>query len=59
MGVRVSDTTADTITATDSVTENSLNKRPTTPVMNNKGINTAISETVSDTMVKPICAAPR
>ena len=59
IGVRVSETTADTTTATDSVTENSLNSRPTTPVMNSSGMNTAISDTVSDTMVKPICAAPR
>ena len=59
MGVRVSETTADTITDTASVTENSLNSRPTTPVMNSSGMNTAISDTVSETMVKPICAAPR
>ncbi len=26
--------------------------------MNSSGISTAISETVSDTMVKPICLAP-
>ena len=26
--------------------------------MNKSGINTAISETVSDTIVKPICFAP-
>ena len=59
IGVRVSETTADTTTATESVTANSLNRRPTTPVMNSSGMNTAISETVSETMVKPICAAPR
>ena len=27
--------------------------------MNNNGINTAISEIVSEMMVKPICAEPR
>ena len=59
IGVSVSEITAETTTETDSVTANSLNSRPTTPVMNNSGMNTAISETVSDTMVKPICAAPR
>jgi hypothetical protein len=37
IGVRVSDTTAETTTATDSVTANSLNSRPTTPVMNSSG----------------------
>ena len=58
IGVSVSDTTADTITATDRVMANSPNSRPTTPVMNSSGMNTAISDTVSETMVKPICAAP-
>ncbi len=47
---------AETITATDRVTANSLNSRPTTPPMNSSGMNTATSETVSETMVKPICA---
>ena len=42
-----------------STTANSLNSRPTTPVMNSSGMNTATRLTVSDTMVKPICAAPR
>ena len=59
IGVNVSETTADTTTETASVTANSLNSRPTTPVMNSSGMNTAISDTVSETMVKPICAAPR
>ena len=59
MGVTVSDTTADTTTAAESVTANSLNKRPTTPVMNSNGMNTATSDTVRETMVKPICDAPR
>ena len=58
IGVRVSDTTAETMTATDRVTANSLNSRPTTPVMNSIGMNTATSETVSETMVKPIWRAP-
>ena len=59
IGVSVNEITAETTTAIDSVTENSLNSRPTTPPMNSSGMNTAISDTVSDTMVKPICAAPR
>ena len=58
MGVSVSDTTADTTTDVLSTTANSLNRRPTTPVMNSSGMNTAISDTVSEMMVKPICAAP-
>ena len=32
--------------------------RPTMPVMNSSGMNTAISDTVSDTTVKPISRAP-
>ena len=59
IGVSVSEITAETITEVLSTTANSLNNRPTTPVMNSSGMNTATSETVSETMVKPICAAPR
>ena len=58
MGGSVSDTSADTITEVLSTTANSLNSRPTTPVMNSSGMNTATRLMVSDTMVKPICAAP-
>ena len=43
---------------TERVTANSLNRRPTTSLMNSNGINTAISETVSDTTVKAICRDP-
>ena len=43
---------------TASVTANSRNSRPTTSPMNSNGISTAISETVNDMMVKPICSAP-
>ena len=38
-----------------SVTANSRNSRPMTPPMNSSGISTATSDTVSDTIVKPIC----
>ena len=55
----VSDTIIDTTTAMVSVSANSRNMRPTSPVMNNSGMNTAISETVSEMMVKPISRAPR
>ncbi len=58
IGVRVSDTTMETSTAMVSVSANSWNSRPTTPGMNSSGMNTATSETVSDTTVKPICRAP-
>ena len=43
---------------TASVIANSRNSRPTMSPMNSSGISTAISETVSDTMVNPICSAP-
>ena len=43
---------------TERVTANSLNRRPTTSLMNSSGISTAISETVSDTTVKAICFEP-
>ncbi len=43
---------------TASVTANSRNSRPTTSPMNSSGISTAISDTVSEMMVKPICSAP-
>ena len=41
-----------------SVIANSWNRRPTTSPMNSSGISTAISETVSEMMVKPICSEP-
>ena len=43
---------------TASVMANSRNSRPTTSPMNSSGISTAISETVSEMMVKPICSEP-
>src|ERR1022692_4613490 len=58
IGVRVSDTTAEARMVTLNVTANSRNRRPTISLMNNKGIRTAIRETVNETMVKPICAEP-
>ncbi len=41
-----------------SVMANSWNRRPTTSPMNRSGISTAISETVSEMMVKPISREP-
>ena len=55
----MSDTTADTRIATLSVTANSRKSRPTTSPMKRSGISTAISDTVSETIVKPICSEPR
>ena len=40
------------------VTANSCNKRPTIPLMNITGMKTAVSETVIETMVKPISRDP-
>src|SRR5450432_2337802 len=58
MGVSVNETNAETTTATDMVMANSRNNRPTIPVINKSGMKTAISETLSDTTVNPICLAP-
>ena len=58
IGTSVSDTTAEITIVTASVMANSWNSRPTTSPMNSSGIRTAISETVSEMMVKPICCAP-
>jgi hypothetical protein len=58
IGVSVNDTTSDIRIETASVMANSWNSRPTTSPMNSSGINTAMSETVSETSVNPICEAP-
>ena len=58
IGTRVSDTTAEIMMDTASVTANSRNRRPTTSCMNSSGISTASSEMVSEMIVKPICPAP-
>jgi hypothetical protein len=58
IGTSVSDTTAEITIVTASVMANSWNSRPTTSPMNSNGISTAISDTVSDMMVKPISPAP-
>ena len=59
IGVSVSDTMAEVTTAIVSVSANSRNIRPTRPDMNSNGMNTAISDTVSEITVKPISLAPR
>ena len=58
IGVSVSETTAEIRIATARVTANSRNSRPTTSPMKSSGISTAISEKVSEMMVKPICSEP-
>jgi hypothetical protein len=59
MAVVVSETTSEMPTATDSVTANSRKRRPTTPPIRSSGMNTATSDTLIDTTVKPISRAPR
>src|SRR2546430_9761566 len=54
IGVSVTDTTPEIRIATQIVTENSRKRRPSTPPMNSTGMNTAASESVIDTIVKPI-----
>jgi hypothetical protein len=56
--VSVSDTKAETITADDTVMANSRNSRPTMPPISSSGMNTAISEMLIETIVKPISPAP-
>ena len=58
IGTSVSDTTAEITMVTASVIANSWNKRPTMSPMKSSGISTAISDTVSEMMVKPICSEP-
>ena len=58
MGVVVSDTTSEIITATESVSANSLNRRPTIPPKKISGANTAISDRLIDSTVKPTSLAP-
>ena len=58
IGVSVSETIAEVTTAIVSVNANSRNMRPTRPDMNSSGMNTAISDMVSEITVKPISRAP-
>ena len=58
IGTNVSETTAEMMIVTDRVMANSWNSRPTTSPMNSNGISTAISDTVSEMMVKPISSLP-
>ncbi len=58
IGVSVNETIAETRIVKLKVTANSRNSRPTISPMNSSGISTAISETLNETMVKPICSEP-
>jgi hypothetical protein len=58
MGVSVSDTAAEMAMAIESVAANSRKSRPMMPPMSSRGMKTARSEAVMETMVKPICFAP-
>ena len=58
IGVRLSESSAETPIAVASVTANSRKRRPMTPLMKRRGMSTATSETVSERMVNPICFAP-
>ena len=58
IGVSVSETTAETTTAIVRVSANSRNMRPTRPLMNSSGMNTATSDMVSEITVKPISREP-
>ena len=58
MGVAVSETTMETAIATESVTANSRNRRPTMPPISSRGMNTATSETLMVSTVKPTSCAP-
>jgi len=58
MGVSVSDTIPEIRIAVLMVTANSCSRRPTIPLMNSTGMNTAASDSVIETIVKPISADP-
>ena len=58
IGVSVSDTSTETAIAAVTVSANSRNSRPTMPPISSSGMNTATSDTLIDTTVKPISRAP-
>ncbi|CFE02440.1 Uncharacterised protein [Bordetella pertussis] len=59
MGVSVSDTTSETRMEADRVTANSRNSRPATPPISRMGMNTATSDRLIDSTVKPTSREPR
>ena len=58
IGVVVSEIASDTRIASDKVTANSRNSRPTMPPISRIGRNTAISDRLIDMTVKPTSRAP-
>ena len=58
MGVVVSEIAIETKMASESVSANSRNSLPTMPPISRIGRNTATSETVMETTVKPMSRAP-
>jgi hypothetical protein len=58
VGVVVSETTIETMIATDSVTANSRKSRPTMPPIIRMGMKTAIRDMLMLKTVKPISRAP-
>ena len=58
IGVVVSETAMEMRTATDSVSANSVNRRPTMPPKKRSGANTAISDRLIEMTVKPTSPAP-
>ena len=57
-GVAVSEMTMETSIATERVTANSRNSRPTIPPISNKGMNTETNEMLMVSTVNPISCAP-
>ena len=58
IGVSVNDTKPEISTATMMTTANSRSRRPRMPPMNSTGMNTATSDSVIDTIVKPTSFEP-
>src|SRR5580704_17492546 len=58
MGVTVTESTMEIAMETERMTANSRNRRPTTPLIIKMGMNTAISEMLMESTVKPISSAP-
>jgi len=58
MGVSVRETMTETRMETVTVTANSRRRRPTSPPMNSRGMNTATSDRLIERTVKPISPAP-
>ena len=58
IGASVSETSAETAIEAVTVKANSRNRRPMIPPMSSSGMNTAISDRLIDSTVKPISREP-